>query len=153
MIKKIKIYFQNRRNKIYFYFWKNRIEFTLKEFEKLSLIQKTKIDSWITFDGKKWKNLETFIQEFILNLVYQNKTNLEHQKMIEYFYYYFFYELAYKMNNSKIKIVFLKNQPFLKSNKILIQEQKRNYYYQFLNIFKKMPNYNIVLIRLLKKIR
>ncbi|VEU75989.1 hypothetical protein [Mycoplasmopsis columboralis] len=153
MLNFIREYFIIRNQKNHFYFWKNRLNFVLLEFVKMDLLNKTSIQEWIKFDGKKWSNLDEFINEFNSNLSFSESLSYKHKQMLHNFFIYFFYQLSYKTNSKKIKIIFLEEQPYLKKDKVLVNEYKRSFYYQFLNEFKEIDNYNVVLRKILRKIK
>ncbi|VEU74249.1 Uncharacterised protein [Mycoplasmopsis citelli] len=152
LFKLFKRYLKIRKQRAYFYFWKNRLNFTINKFTQMGLINKTLPEDQITFDGHKWETLDDFILKFNLNLSFPEFINNDQQEMIKNFYVFFFYQLAYKTNHKKIKIVFLKKQPYLKKDKTSVNHFKRLHYYKFLDQFKQIEDYNVILREILRKI-
>ncbi|UUM19517.1 MULTISPECIES: hypothetical protein [unclassified Mycoplasma] len=152
ILKILKNYLKIRKQRAYFYFWKNRLSFTLEKFTQMGLIKKALPEDWITFDGQKWNNLDHFVEQFNFNLSFPEYVTEQDREMIKNFYVFFFYQLAWKTNHKKIKIVFLKRQPYLKKDKCSVNHFKRIHYYKFLDRFKQFEDYNVILLEVLRKI-
>ncbi|WP_036452819.1 hypothetical protein [Mycoplasma buteonis] len=134
-------------------FWQKKINGILKVFSDINLLSLTNVTSMkftkIKKNGK-WATLEDFIEDFIKNLPYEENLSHLHKVMLQNFFHYALYQLAYKSYLKKIKLTFIETSSYNKENAIELNHNKRDFYYDFLDEFKKIPNYNSTLIQLLK---
>ncbi|WP_435128338.1 hypothetical protein ACR82Z_02550 [Mycoplasma sp. 6243] len=121
--------------------------FIFKTFIDLDVIEKYDLSKiqWIEIKNN-FNSFNTAVNNFLQGLIVKNTNKL----MLKNFFIYMFLQLIYKNKNHK----FIKTCPFFDEiqNEITFNNKKRSYYYDFLDEFKKIPNYNIFLIKILRRL-
>ncbi|WP_426460936.1 hypothetical protein [Mycoplasma hafezii] len=134
------------------WFWQHKINEVLDVFFQLGLLDLTKIKqmNFTKLNSKgRWDNLEDFAIDFQKNLPFAENITEQDKKMLSNFFNYAIYQLAYQCYLKKIIFTFVEHNPYNKENKIVLNHKKRDWYYDFLDDFKKIPNYNLSLRKLL----
>ncbi|MBN4083297.1 hypothetical protein JXZ92_00475 [Mycoplasma sp. CSL10137] len=138
-------------NKLFINSWNKTINYTFLIFKEMNLIEKIELNQVLKFlNNKKWDNIEEFIVNFFEKITF--KDNLDNNKkiMIDNFYKFVFYHAYFKKwKLQKFSLLKIINKEV---DEVEFNHQKRHYYYNFLDEFKKIKNYNKYLIKLLRKV-
>ncbi|QGZ97880.1 hypothetical protein GE118_03665 [Mycoplasma sp. NEAQ87857] len=118
-------------------------------FKQQSLIIKINIDN---SPRASYNDIGAFISFFESLIEFNNNINETEQEMIKNFYRYALMHLAYKAYEKQQDLPFLLTQAYNKDNEIELNNQKRQYYYQFLDQFQKRTMYNQTVIKLLRSL-
>ncbi|WP_208664906.1 hypothetical protein [Mycoplasma nasistruthionis] len=142
-----------------------KLNFTLQTFYDMDILQQKNLNEVVVKKHVlKAKNLNELIRKFNNNLKFQEVSERD-KKMIFSFYYFFFYQTFVKYFN-KANLEFEYNLIDLsiddsnysgrkekrKIFEINLNNAKRQHYYRFLDHFQTKPDYNLILIKLLRKV-
>ncbi|WP_324672389.1 hypothetical protein U5U50_02255 [Mycoplasma sp. 888] len=147
-----------------------QFHFTIEQFANYKLIKKQSDNS--VYSKKEMSissnTLNELIDKFLSYIEFEENTTDSQKRMISDFYHFMFYQLIgkyYNIDNFTFDIEYLENNQIkLVNNKslskketkqefdLLVNKVKRTYYYDFLDEFQKLPNYNTVLRSILKKV-
>ncbi|WP_156926400.1 hypothetical protein [Mycoplasma leonicaptivi] len=128
-----------------------KIEYTKFVFIQMGIIQDINLLNFLE-EIREFKSFEKFMKYFFNKIIFFEKISDKDKIMIHNFYYFFFFEMISKFS---FYWHIQDNDINLKTNqeKILFASKKRKYYFKFLDQFKLHKNYNVWLIKILRKVR
>ncbi|WBP83945.1 hypothetical protein [Mycoplasmopsis edwardii] len=136
----------NLFDKIYFKNIIKKIKYVVSEFNEVNIKITIKEEYNIAHNMRSMHYIDDFIDEFFDNAVVVSEPN--HQNMLKNFFFFFFYS---EINKRKFYWTAKDNNLNLKSkiHSIPFNNKKRSFYYDFLDEFKFIPNYNFALRKIL----
>ncbi|UWV80773.1 hypothetical protein NW069_01085 [Mycoplasmopsis cynos] len=138
-------------SKLYFSHIQKQIAYVNDAFIKLNIINHLDKEYILCRKINEFESLDEFIEDFCEQFRSVSLTPT-YFKMIKNFYFFYFYHQVFKHKKywvNKESLKFLKNKT---NNIIFSQLKKRDFYYDFLDEFKKIKDHNRYLILILRKV-